>query len=121
MNVIEDMLFGTRFYLSDGTIRGRLCPGGTAGPLLRLARFLRTITPLSWARQFGRPNGAKASIQNGRPDDTLEVLPVKIHTDGSLIIMLPPAESVDAGSGSTTPGTAAPFSVERCGLAGYDY
>ncbi|KAG5190329.1 hypothetical protein JKP88DRAFT_261961 [Tribonema minus] len=35
IGVIEDLRFGTRFYLSSGAPRGRLCPGGTAPRALR--------------------------------------------------------------------------------------
>ncbi|CAM9478255.1 unnamed protein product [Choristocarpus tenellus] len=40
VGVVEDIMFGTRYYLADGTVRGRWCPGGTAGPLLRIARWM---------------------------------------------------------------------------------
>ncbi|CAM9318424.1 unnamed protein product [Discosporangium mesarthrocarpum] len=48
VGVVEDTVFGTRFYLSTGEVRGRWCPGGSAGPLLRLSRW----TP--WRRRLPR-------------------------------------------------------------------
>lgn len=142
VNVIEDMLFGTRFHLSDGSVRGRLCPGGTAGPLLRLTRLLRTISTASMFQRASRiferrdkryPENASAS---GHANDLnkLEVLAVRAHTDGSLNITLPPTSSVDHSRDSvdattrrramTTPAPPAltePSWVKRCGLAGYDH
>lgn len=102
MNVIGDTLFGTRFNLSDGTVRGPWCPGGTAGPLLRIARSLRG--PLGVRKEwipFLRRQAllARADEEGSAKDATrpppklaaaLEVLPITENADGSLEITLPP-------------------------------
>ena len=109
MSVIGDALFGTRFNLSDGSVRGPWCPGGTAGPLLRIARRLRG--PLlrlrkNWTRVAAPVpflRRALLVVRRGDKDSTkeatrpppklaaaLEVLPVTENADGSLAVTLPP-------------------------------
>lgn len=99
VNVIEDMLFGNRFNLADGSLRGRWCPGGSAGPLLRAARILR---------------GAARPLQRRREQSrSLEVFPTQVEDDGSLTVTLP--------NSSAVPGLTSAAWAERFGLTGYDF
>ncbi|CAM9721007.1 unnamed protein product [Ectocarpus sp. 4 AP-2014] len=130
VDAIGDSLFGTRFNLKDGTIRGPWCPGGgTAGPLLlRLARHrrhrlfnlrigvARSITRLihhlfffskqiralgSWATYF-RPPSSPNFIEK-TTTNTLEVLTVTEQPDGSLTVALPrcPSAIAPVGNGNS--------------------
>ncbi|CAN0051228.1 unnamed protein product [Ectocarpus sp. 6 AP-2014] len=129
VDAIGDSLFGTRFNLKDGTVRGPWCPGGgTAGPLLlRLARHRRhrlfnqcigvaqIINRLthhlfsiskqrrargSWATYFRPPSSPNA---NEKTTTTLEVLAVTEQPDGSLTVALPRCPSVLAPGGGGDP------------------
>lgn len=81
VNAIEDMTFGTRFHLEDGSVRGPWCPGGTAGPVLRAARLLRVIR--NWT-----PFARGANVRNRDQSKELEVLPLRKEADGSLTVTL---------------------------------
>ncbi|CAM9599692.1 unnamed protein product [Ectocarpus sp. 8 AP-2014] len=122
VDAIGDSLFGTRFNLKDGTVRGPWCPGGgTAGPLLlRLARHrrhrlfnlrigvARSINRLthnlfffskqrrakgSWATHFRPPSSPNAN-EKRTTTTTLEVLTVTEQPDGSLTVALPRCPSI---------------------------
>lgn len=149
MNAIGDTLFGTRFHLSDGAVRGPWCPGGTAGSFLWIARHLprRLLKIWTWIR-FQRPLSKNGSGVSGggknlhplRPGGTaLEVLPLTEHPDGSLTVMLPGLKQqcgendgyssrgakVEGGKGGLLRNPRATKEkqswVENCGLAGYDH
>lgn len=127
VDAIGDGLFGTRFNLKDGTVRGPWCPGGgTAGPLLlRLARHRRhrlfnlrigvalSINRLThrlfffskqrrprgdWATYF-RPPSSPNSNEKTTTTTTLEVLTVTEQPDGSLTVALPRCPSAFASGG----------------------
>ncbi|CAB1104398.1 unnamed protein product [Ectocarpus sp. CCAP 1310/34] len=127
VDAIGDSLFGTRFNLEDGTVRGPWCPGGgTAGPLLLwLARHrrhrlftlrigvARSINHLthhlflfskqrrargSWATSF-RPPSSPNFIEK-TTTTTLEVLTVTEQLDGSLTVALPRCSSALAPGGN---------------------
>ncbi|CAN0102516.1 unnamed protein product [Ectocarpus sp. 12 AP-2014] len=130
VDAVGDSLFGTRFNLKDGTVRGPWCPGGcTAGPLLlRLARhrrhrlfnlcisIARSINRLthhvfrfskqrrarsSWATYFRPPSSP--NFNEKTTPTTLEVLTVTEQPDGSLTVALPrcPPALAPGGNGNS--------------------
>lgn len=149
MNVIGDTLFGTRFNLSDGSVRGPWCPGGTAGPLLRIARRLpaplllllrnqriqQPVAPpvpfLRRALLVARGDADKDSgkeVTRPLPDLTataaLEVLPVTENADGSLAVTLPPpppsARRIAVTAVGAGAGAASEFMSKREAVEGGD-
>lgn len=147
VNAIGDTLFGTRFHLSDGTLRGPWCPGGTAGPLMRIARRLsprlrRTVSDLArWIPSarllFKFPKGSSAAVARAVADSpllTLEVLPLTEQPDGCLTVTLPSFSSATKTGNGRVRRSAHIYKgdrqlekerrtswVESCGLAGYDF
>ena len=136
MNAIGDTLFGTRFDLKDGTVRGPWCPGGgTAGPLLlrlarhrrypRLALFVFAFSlRIGWMAHppFARGTGRRWTFFSFRRPSSpsfdvrataLEVLEVAEQPDGSLTVALPRSST----AGVEKDAGAAP----EHDLAGYGY
>lgn len=119
VGVIEDILFGTRFSLSDGSIRGRFCPGGIAGPFLRVRRLLLSIrTRLRLLGQATEPR----HHHRRRLSRSLEVLALRLQPGGSLTVSLPVTlsdEYVMGGPRRKVIGPPLEAWIEECGLAGY--
>jgi hypothetical protein len=66
IGVIEDVRFGTRFYLSSGAVRGQMCAGGTA------------VKGSVWL--------AKKCMHLLKLPQTLDTYPVTVDKDGWLCI-----------------------------------
>lgn len=139
VNAIGDSLFGTRFELKDGTVRGPWCPGdGTAGPLLlrlarhrwcpRLALFVFALSRrISWMMAHlpssRRRRRRRKWVSFRRPPSSfhehhataLEVLAVTEQPDGSLTVALP---RLTAAGGKEEGGVSW---AANCNLAGYEY
>ena len=135
VNAIGDTLFGTRFDLKDGTVRGPWCPGGgTAGPLLlqlarhrrfpRLALFLFSLSRrITWVSQLLFARSRQRWIPFRRPSSSsfrghataLEVLEVIKQADGSLSVALPRSIAAEEEK------SAGAYRVAEVNLAGYEY